>query len=553
MTGLRTALAALAGVALLAAAPPRPPREGYVPASDGVRLYYRVVGAGPDTLIAIHGGPGVDLESIAADFAPLAAHHTVIFYDQRGAGRSTLPRDTTVLTAARQVDDLDAVRRYFGLARVTLVAHSYGPLLAASYAVAHPAEVRRMVFFGAVPPARGALWQRMGATMAARLDSAQGAAMGAADRRMNAPGASGEEIRAGCRAYWAVALRPRLADPDRSLPLVRSDLCASDPAGIRYGLATTNRLVMNSYGAWDLTPQLGAVAAPTLVVHGEEDAIPIDLVARWATALPHATLLRVPRAGHFPYVEQPALVWPAVERFLAGRDTTAPNPINPPNASTSAAPAQTPDEVRLHTDWANLARYRDANAALPAPAPGERRVVFLGNSITEGWARYFPAQFPGRPYVNRGIGGQTTPQMLVRFRQDVVALRPAAVVILAGTNDIAGNTGPSTLAMIEDNLRSMTEVARANGIRVVLSSVLPVYDYPWHRGLEPAPKIVALNAWMRDYAARAGAVYLDYHTPMADARQGMRAELTTDGVHVNEAGYRLMAPLAERAIAEALR
>jgi len=125
-------------------------------------------------------------------------------------------------------------------------------------------------------------------------------------------------------------------------------------------------------------------------------------------------------------------------------------------------------------------------------------------------------------------------------------------VILAGTNDIAGNTGPSTLEMIEDNLMSMTELARANGIRVVLSSVLPVFDYPWKRGLEPAPKIVALNAWIKSYAARVGAVYLDYHSAMADERQGLRADLTTDGVHPNEAGYRIMAPLAERAIAQAL-
>ena len=310
-----------AAVALAVAAPhtprPRPAREGYVPASDSVRLYYRVVGTGPDTLIAIHGGPGVDLESIAADFAPLAAHHTVIFYDQRGAGRSTLPRDTTVLTAARQVDDLDAVRRYFGLARVTLVAHSYGPLLAASYAIAHPAAVRRMVFFGAVPPVRGELWQRMGRTMGTRLDSAQRVQLAAAQRRLDAPGATGAEIRAACQAYWNIALRPRLAEPDRTFSLIRSDLCASDPAGIRYGLATTNPRVMGSYGNWDLTAQLATVQAPTLVVHGEEDAIPIDLAARWATALPHATLLRVPRAAHFPYVERPDVVWPAVDQFLA--------------------------------------------------------------------------------------------------------------------------------------------------------------------------------------------------------------------------------------------
>jgi lysophospholipase L1-like esterase len=143
--------------------------------------------------------------------------------------------------------------------------------------------------------------------------------------------------------------------------------------------------------------------------------------------------------------------------------------------------------------------------------------------------------------------------MLVRFRQDVIALKPAAVVILAGVNDIAGNTGPSSLEMIEDNLASMTELAQANGIRVVLSSVLPAADFPWRPGLEPAPKIVALNAWLRQYAAARGAVYLDYHGAMADERQGLPAALSDDGVHPSEAGYRVMAPLAERAIEEALQ
>ena len=213
--------------------------------------------------------------------------------------------------------------------------------------------------------------------------------------------------------------------------------------------------------------------------------------------------------------------------------------------------AQTPD--RLRTDWADLARYRDVNAELGPPHPGEQRVVFMGNSITDSWAQYFGSMFPGKPYVGRGISGQTTPQMLVRFRQDVIALKPAAVVILAGTNDIAGNTGPSTLEMIEDNLASMTELAQANGIRVVLSSVLPVFDYPWRPGLEPAGKIVTLNTWIRQYAAAHHAVYLDYHSALADERQGMRAELSTDGVHPNEAGYRVMAPLAEQAIARALK
>jgi len=225
----------------------------------------------------------------------------------------------------------------------------------------------------------------------------------------------------------------------------------------------------------------------------------------------------------------------------------------PPASAAQPTAAQRAADERMRNDWANLERYRHANDSLPAPAADEKRVVFMGNSITDGWARFFPQMFPGKPYIGRGIGGQTTPQMLVRFRQDVVALKPAVVVILAGTNDIAGNTGPSTLEMIEDNLMSMTEIARANGIRVVLSSVLPVYDYAWRPGLQPAPKIVALNAWMKAYATRVGAVYLEYHSAMADQRQGLRSDLTNDGVHPTEAGYKVMAPLAEAAITEALR
>ena len=214
---------------------------------------------------------------------------------------------------------------------------------------------------------------------------------------------------------------------------------------------------------------------------------------------------------------------------------------------------RTADNAGPGNDWANLARYRAGNAALNPPAPGELRVVFMGNSITEGWVQHFPVMFPGKPYIGRGISGQTTPQMLVRFRADVVALKPAAVVILGGTNDIAGNTGPSTNEMIQDNIMGMTEIAMANGIRVVLSSVLPVFDYPWKPGLQPAGRIVALNAWMKAYAARVGATYLDYHSAMRDERNGLRTGLGDDGVHPNEAGYRIMAGLAEQAIQEALR
>ena len=203
-------------------------------------------------------------------------------------------------------------------------------------------------------------------------------------------------------------------------------------------------------------------------------------------------------------------------------------------------------------DWPNLERFSKENATLGLPGEGENRVVFMGNSITQGWIEKRADFFKNNPFVNRGISGQTTPQMLIRFRQDVIALQPKVVVILAGTNDIAGNTGPSTLEMIEDNLASMAELAQANGIRVVLSSVLPVYDYPWKKGLEPAEKIVTLNLWIKAYCEKKGFIYLDYFTPMADERHGMKAELTYDGVHANVAGYKVMEPLAEAAIQQAL-
>jgi lysophospholipase L1-like esterase len=203
-------------------------------------------------------------------------------------------------------------------------------------------------------------------------------------------------------------------------------------------------------------------------------------------------------------------------------------------------------------DWANLNRYRNENAKLGLPSSGENRIVFMGNSISEGWGEICPNFFSGKPYINRGISGQTTPQMLVRFRADVIELKPAVVVILAGTNDIAGNTGPSTLEMIEGNIISMTELAKANGIKVILCSVLPAFDYPWKPGLNPAEKIAALNEMIKNYADKNGIIYLDYYSSMVDERKGLKAELTTDGVHPNEAGFKVMAPLAEEAIAKAL-
>lgn len=203
-------------------------------------------------------------------------------------------------------------------------------------------------------------------------------------------------------------------------------------------------------------------------------------------------------------------------------------------------------------DWANLTRFKEDNTKIGMPRTCDDRVVFMGNSITQGWIEKVPKFFENRPYINRGISGQTTPQMLVRFRQDVINLYPKVVVILAGTNDIAGNTGPSTLEMIEDNIHSMTELAQSNGIQVVLCSVLPAFDYKWKPGLEPAGKIVELNRRIKKYAETHGAVYCDYFSAMADERNGLPESLSGDGVHPNPEGYALMAPIAETAIARAL-
>jgi acyl-CoA thioesterase I len=235
--------------------------------------------------------------------------------------------------------------------------------------------------------------------------------------------------------------------------------------------------------------------------------------------------------------------------------TQAPAAAAPTLAPQAPAPHTgqywTERDQRLLVDFGELGRFRDADAALGAPAAGEARVVFMGDSITQGWK--LDESFPGKPYVNRGISGETTPQMLLRFRQDVIDLEPKVVVILGGTNDIAGNTGPMTLEQTEGNLASMADLARANGIKVVLCSVLPAFDYPWSPGLEPAPKIAILNAWLRGYAAAKGYVYVDYFAAMKDERGGLPPALSKDGVHPLPPGYAMMTPLAEAGIEKALK
>jgi len=235
----------------------------------------------------------------------------------------------------------------------------------------------------------------------------------------------------------------------------------------------------------------------------------------------------------------------------------APAPAAVPTTDAPLDPVKLKTDLdrasRTLQDWPALKRYHDANATVTAPAAGEERVVFMGDSITDGWGKKYGQFFPGKPYINRGISGQTTPQMLIRFRPDVVALKPKVVVILAGTNDIAGNTGPSSLEMIEDNMVSMVELAQKNGIRVVLSSVMPVCDYIRNQTKQrPNETIVALNDWMKQYASTHDAIYLDYYTPMLDDKGVFKQELTYDGLHPNSAGYDVMMPLAQKAIDQAL-
>jgi lysophospholipase L1-like esterase len=252
---------------------------------------------------------------------------------------------------------------------------------------------------------------------------------------------------------------------------------------------------------------------------------------------------------------------------LGSACTSVPGKSPASNASATAAngatdtPSATPTaEQRLAearkqlADWPQLARYRADNATVAKPAKGEQRVVFMGDSITDAWGREQGVFFPSKPYINRGISGQTTPQMLVRFRPDVVALKPRAVVILAGTNDIAGNTGTASVQMIEDNLASMVDIARANHIKVILATLLPVSDYfdPNQSKNRPPEKINELNAWIREYARREHLVLLDYYPALLDEQGVFKKSFTFDGLHPNAAGYDVMRPLAARAIAKAL-
>ena len=206
------------------------------------------------------------------------------------------------------------------------------------------------------------------------------------------------------------------------------------------------------------------------------------------------------------------------------------------------------NKISYAQDWANLKRFQQENSELLLPKANEHRVIFMGNSITEGWLTIRPEFFKNKPYVNRGISGQTTPQMLLRFRQDVINLKPSTVVLLAGINDIAENTGPSTIEMIANNIISMAELAKANQIKVIICSVLPANNFPWRKGIKPAEKVRKLNLILQLYSYKNKLAYVDYYSAMVNDSHGLKKELGEDGIHPNKKGYLIMEPILEKAI-----
>jgi proline iminopeptidase len=413
------------------------PAEGRFP-GDGASLFYRLVGTGPDVLVMIHGGPGMDMGYMVPDFAPLAKRHRLLFYDQRGGGRSEILRDDPALyTMARHVADLEALRRHFKLERMTLVAHSFGPAIAASYAIAHPDRVARMVFIGPVPPRAGDLWARYAVSMHGRLTAAERRKLVELEPAM----ARGPDPVSACRAYWAIATKPRVARPELA-SRVTGDFCGAGADAIRSGMGVAGPHLLASLGEWDFRAALAAVRAPTLIIHGEAESIPMDMVEEWTTALPDARLVKVAGASHFPYVEQPDLVWPAIEDFLARSPApayaargalTSARLFAPGRVSTAApefATSFAPDGRTIYFDLASADRkvltivqsthadgqwgaarpvsfsdgtYRDVD---PFVSPDGKRLYFSSDRPLEGTAA--KADF-GTWYVERSGDGWGAP------------------------------------------------------------------------------------------------------------------------------------------------
>jgi len=290
------------------------PADTFVDAGEGIRLWYGEQGQGTP-IVVIHGGPGMDHNSLTADLEPLTRRHRLIYYDQRGGGRSTLPADPAQLSIEQHVADLEALRRTLGLERMTLLAHSFGPAIAARYAIRYPERVERLIFLSPIPPRKGSFFEDYGAALEGRMTAAERTRAGELNETFSRDDA---DAVATCRAYWAIATKPRVS---RSLPLsvVKSDFCTASAEAIRFGMTRTNPATFGSLGDWNWIAELHAVTAPALIIHGEEDAIPMALVSEWVTALPDARILRLPATAHFPHAERPTIVFPAIETFLNGK------------------------------------------------------------------------------------------------------------------------------------------------------------------------------------------------------------------------------------------
>ncbi|HVR39195.1 MAG TPA: alpha/beta fold hydrolase [Thermoanaerobaculia bacterium] len=278
-------------------------------AGDGVRLWYAERGKG-SPVIVIHGGPGMDHFSLAADLGPLEKRHRVIYYDQRGGGGSSLPSDTALLTIDHHVRDLEALRQHLGLEKITLLAHSFGPAIAAQYAIRYPAHVEHMIFLSPIPPRRGTFGDEYGKRLRTRLTDAQ-------IKRAEELSFDTDNVTAVCREYWSIMTPPRVAK-SISPTVVKSDLCAAPPNALRFGMTKTNPATFGSLGDWNWTADLAKVNVPTLILHGDEDAIPMAMVNEWITAMPNARIVRLEKTAHFPHAERPTIVFPAIETFLRG-------------------------------------------------------------------------------------------------------------------------------------------------------------------------------------------------------------------------------------------
>jgi len=286
-------------------------RQGYVEAAEGIRLFYRLEGNGPQVAVFVQGGPGVDLRDVAPDFEGLTRGRTVIHYDHRGGGRSTLPEDLSLLHIDRLVEDLEAVRKHFGLERMDVVASSFGPIVAGLYAARYPERVRRLVLVASVGPRRTPYTEQYGRELFSRLGEAERTRLMQIFQSMD----KAEDPIALCREYWSLTGPLQVADPE-ALSRQRSAVCSGTAESVRYGITRTSPRVLASLGDWDLRPELARVRAPTLVIHGEQDIFPLEGAREWAASIPGAKLLIVPGAGHAPHVERPGLVFPAVEAFL---------------------------------------------------------------------------------------------------------------------------------------------------------------------------------------------------------------------------------------------